>query len=251
MGWVSAFSGRLAGRCGCARCGSLIGHHCGESTFNVLDGLGEGGVCPDEVVGGGVLLDGCVGKVVQLCGHLLRLFHLRSLVGTKGGFACCHVGDVTHFGKCSHPVNLPVCPCVLNCWSVLPFSPAEHHVAAGKRVFGAGGDHQFVGDRDARVGGEDLTLLLFAIVSGQGGAGVDAGVEFGHVVNQVGLADLGVHCENGLNKCTEVDTVKSFCWIVKDGVVDVIDGGSKLVTSDGQYEPVGCPCFARGDVGGL
>ena len=118
-------------------------------------------------------------------------------------------------------------------------------------MFGAGGDHQFVGDRDARVGGEDLTLLLFAIVSGQGEAGVDAGVEFGHVVNQVGLADLGVHCENGLNKHTEVDTVKSFHWIVKDGVVDVIDGGSKLVTSDGQYEPVGCPCFARGDVGGL
>ena len=106
MGWASAFSGRLAGRCGCARCGSLIGHHCGESTFNVLDGLGEGGVCPDEVVGGGVLLDGCIGEVVQ--------FHLRGLVGTKGGFACCHAGDVTHFGKCSHPVNLPVCPCVLN-----------------------------------------------------------------------------------------------------------------------------------------
>ena len=117
-------------------------------------------------------------------------------------------------------------------------------------MFGAGGDHQFVGDRDARVGGEDLTLLLFVSVDGQGEAGVDAGVEFGHVVIQVGLTDLGVRCENVLDKRAEVDAVKSFCWIVEDGVVDVIDAGGKLVASDGQYKPVGCPCFACGDVGG-
>ncbi len=155
-----------------------------------------------------------------------------------------------HFGKCSRPVNLPVCPCVLNCWAALPFSPAERHVAAGKRVLGSGGGHQFVGDRDARVGGEDLTLLLFASVDGQGEAGVNDGFEFGHVVVQAGLADLGVRCENVLDMCAEVDAVKSFRWIVEDGVVDVIDGGGKLVTSDGQYKPIGCPCFARGDVGG-
>jgi hypothetical protein len=38
--------------------------------------------------------------------------------------------------------------------------------------------------------------------------------------------------------------------MVEDGVVDVVDGGGKLVASDGQYEPVGCPHFARGDDGG-
>jgi hypothetical protein len=65
MSRASAFSGRLAGRCRHSRCGSLIGHHRGESTLNVLDGLGEGGVCRDEVVDGGLLLDGRIGKVVQ------------------------------------------------------------------------------------------------------------------------------------------------------------------------------------------
>ncbi len=61
MGWVSVFSHLLAGGCRRARRGSLIGHHRGESMLNVLDGLGEGGVCRDEVVDGGVLLNGRVG----------------------------------------------------------------------------------------------------------------------------------------------------------------------------------------------
>ncbi len=65
MGWASAFFGRLAGRCGRVQRGSSSGHHLGESTLNVLDGLGEGGVCCDKVVDGGVLLDGRVGEVVQ------------------------------------------------------------------------------------------------------------------------------------------------------------------------------------------
>jgi hypothetical protein len=83
-----------------------------------------------------------------------------------------------------------------------------------------------------------------------GGGRVDAGVEFGHVVVQMGLTDLGVRCENVWDKRAEVNTVKSFSWIVKDGVLDVINGGGKLVASDGQYEPEGCPHYARGDVSG-
>ncbi len=65
MGWARSISGRLARGCGRARRGSLIGHHCGESTLNVLDGLGEGSVCVNEVVDGGVLLNGHVGKVIE------------------------------------------------------------------------------------------------------------------------------------------------------------------------------------------
>ena len=65
MGWADAFLGRLAGECGRARRGSLVGHHCGKSTLNVLDGPGEGSICCNEVVDSGVLLDGRVGKVVQ------------------------------------------------------------------------------------------------------------------------------------------------------------------------------------------
>ena len=45
--------------------GSLIGHHCGKSPLNVLDGLGEGGICGDKVVDGGILLNGRIGKVIQ------------------------------------------------------------------------------------------------------------------------------------------------------------------------------------------
>ncbi len=41
MGWASVFSRLLAGGCRRARRGSLIGHHRGKSTLNVLDGLGE------------------------------------------------------------------------------------------------------------------------------------------------------------------------------------------------------------------
>ena len=117
-------------------------------------------------------------------------------------------------------------------------------------MLGSGGDHEFVEDRDSCVDGEDLALLLFARVDGQWEAGVDADVEFGHVVVQVGLTDLGVRGQDVLDKCAEVDAVESFRWIVEDGAVDVVDGGGELVSSDGKDEAVGSPCFARGDVDG-
>jgi len=117
-------------------------------------------------------------------------------------------------------------------------------------VLGSGGDHELVRDRDSCVGGEDLALLLFTHVDGQWEAGVDADVELGHVVVQVGLADLGVRGQDVLDQRAEVDAVESFRWIVKDGVVDVVDGGGELVSSDGEDEAVGSPCFARGDVDG-
>jgi hypothetical protein len=87
-------------------------------------------------------------------------------------------------------VEFPNRPSVLNCWAALPLSPVEHHVATKDRVLGSGDDHELVGDRDSCVGGKDLALLLFARVDGQWDAGVDADVELGHVVVQVGLADL-------------------------------------------------------------
>jgi hypothetical protein len=181
---------------------------------------------------------------------LARLSDLCGLVGAEGCVAGRHARDVTHFGKCRSPVEFPVRPCVLICWTALPFSPVECHVAAGERVLGSGGYHQFVGDRDSRVGGEDLALLLFARVNGQWEAGVDADVELGHVVVQVGLADLGVCGQDVLDQRAEVDAVGSFLRIIEDGIVDVVDGGGKLVSSDGEDEAVGNPCFARGDVDG-
>jgi hypothetical protein len=129
-------------------------------------------------------------------------------------------------------------------------NPVERHVAAGEHVLGSGGDHQFVGDWDSRIDGKDLALLLFACVNSQWEAGVDADVELGHVVVQVGLADLGVRCQDVLDQRVEVDAVESFRRIIEDGVVNVVECGGKLVSSDGKEEVVGSPCFARGDVDG-
>ena len=95
-----------------------------------------------------------------------------------------------------------------------------------------------------------LALLLLARVDGQWEAGVDADVELGHVVVQVGLADLGVRGQYVLDQRAEIDAVESFHRIIEDGVVDVVDGGGKLVPSDGKDEAVGSPCFLRGDVDG-
>ncbi len=105
-------------------------------------------------------------------------------------------------------MEFPICPCVLNCWAALPLSPVERHVAAGNRVLGSGGDHELVGDRDPCVGSEDLALLLFACVDGQWEAGVDADIELGHVVVQVGLADLGVRGQDVLDQRAEVNAVE-------------------------------------------
>ena len=65
------------------QCRRLGGHHHCECASDVLDVPGEGGVGLYEVVDGGVLLDGRVGKVVERRGHLLHLLDLCSLVGAK------------------------------------------------------------------------------------------------------------------------------------------------------------------------
>ncbi len=98
-------------------------------------------------------------------------------------------------------------------------------------MLGPGGYHQFVGDWDSCVNGEDLALFLFARVDGQWEAGVDADVELCHVVVQVGLADLSVCGQDVLNQRAEVHAVESFCRIIEDGVVDIVNGGSELVSS--------------------
>ncbi len=88
--WLSAaggsFAGRLAGGCEGwhERCRRSGGHHRGECASDVLDVPGEGCVGRDEIVNGGVLLDGRVGEIVERRGHLLRLFHLCSLIGSEG-----------------------------------------------------------------------------------------------------------------------------------------------------------------------
>ena len=63
-------------------------------------------------------------------------------------------------------------------------------------------------------------------------AGVDADVELGHVVVQVRLADLGVCGQDVLDQHAEVNAIESFCRIIEDSVVDVVNGGGELVLSE-------------------
>ncbi len=93
-------------------------------------------------------------------------------------------------------MGLPVGPSVVNNWATFPLAPDQRYVAACQGVLGTCGDHGFVRDGDTSIGSKDLTFLLFPCVDGKGEAGVDAGMEFGHVVIQIRLADLGVSGEN-------------------------------------------------------
>jgi hypothetical protein len=80
--------------------------------------------------------------------------------------------------------------------ATFPLVPGQRHVVTRQGVLGTCGDHGFVGDRDSGISGKDLTLLLLPRVDGEVEAGVNAGMEVGHVVIQIRLADLGVGVED-------------------------------------------------------
>ncbi len=46
----------------------------------------------------------------------------------------------------------------------------------------------------------------------------------------------------------EVDAVEAFDGIIEDGVVEVVDGGRKLVMGDGEDQTIRHPCFLLGYV---
>ena len=84
-------------------------------------------------------------------------------------------------------------------------------------------DHGFVGDGDSGISGKDLTFLLFPRVDSKGEACVDAGMEVGHFVIQIRLADLGVGVQDMHDKGAEIDGVETFSGVIKNGIVDVIN----------------------------
>jgi hypothetical protein len=110
-----------------------------------------------------------------------------------------------------------------------PLAPGQHHVAARLGVLGTGGDHGFVGDGDSGIGGEDLTFFLFPCVDSKGEAQVDAGMEVGHVIIQIRLADLGIGVEDVHDRGVDIDGIETFGGAIKNGVVDVVDRRQKLV----------------------
>ncbi len=96
-------------------------------------------------------------------------------------------------------------------------------------MLGTCGDHGFVGDGDSGIAGNDLPFLLFPCADGKGEAQVDAGMEVGHVVILIRLADLGTGVEDVHDKDEEIDGIETFGGVVKNGIVDVTNRHCKLV----------------------
>jgi hypothetical protein len=84
------------------------------------------------------------------------------------------------------------------------------------------GDHGLVGDGDSGIGCKDLPFSLFPSVDGKGEAQVDSGMEVGHVVIQIRLADLGVSDEVVHDEGAEIYSVETFGGVIKNGVVDIV-----------------------------
>jgi hypothetical protein len=195
-------------------------------------------------------LNGCVCQIVERRSHLLCLVELSGLICTKRCVTGSHAIDIMHFGKGGGPMGLPLGQSVVDRWVTFLLAPGQRHAAAHQGVLGTCGDHGFVGDGDTGIGSKDLTFLLLPHVDGKGEARVDAGMEVGHVVIQIRLADLGIGFEDVHDKGAEIDSVETFGGVFKNGVVDVINCCRKLVACDSEDHLVGVPCLASSGVGG-
>jgi hypothetical protein len=222
--------------------GGKHAHHCclhfPESLCKLRVGCNKVVVCH-------VLLDQCVGKVARQRGDLACLVLFLSCVGAKCSLACCHAVDVMHFGKGCHPMGFLVGPGVVNNGMTVPLAPCHGHVAARECVLCPSGGHGGLGDGYSHGKGNYLATFFLPWVDSQGQAWVNPHIEVGQVAVKVGLANLRVHSFYVLDKHAEVDTIQALNQIVKDCIEYVVNGGSKLVASDGRDEAVGSPCFAR------
>ncbi len=188
---------RQGGRSSWCRRGWVVGraHSC-DGEWDVGDGFGECGIGGNQVFDGIILLNGRVHQIVKRRSHLLCLVKFGGLIRTKRCVIGSHAIDIAHLGKGSIPMSLPARPSVVDNWATFPFTPGQCHVSASQGMLGTCGDNGFVRDGDTGIGGEGLTFLLLPCVDGKGEAGVNAGMEFGHVVIQIRLADLGIGVED-------------------------------------------------------
>ncbi len=147
-------------------------------------------------------------------------------------------------------MHLPVGPGVIGNGTKLPFAPHQGHVPGGKGMCGPSGDHGGIQNGDASVVCKYLAFFLLPGVHGQWQDWVDAGVEFREIIIQVGLADLGIPCQDVCDEQMQINAVEALDRIVQYGIVDVIDGGSKLVAGDGEDQAIGHPCLASSNIGG-
>jgi hypothetical protein len=93
-------------------------------------------VCCDQLVNGGILLNGCFCQVVEQRCHLLFLdnFLGSSLIG-KGQVAGGHAVDVAHLCKRGRPVHLPVVQCVIREGTVIGHGIMVGNIACSMSQF--------------------------------------------------------------------------------------------------------------------
>ncbi len=143
---------------------------------------------------------------------------------------------------------LLIVPHLVNDGTAFPLAPRELHAAAVEGSLGSGCHHSCFRDGHPSVQRECLALLLFARVDGKRKRRVDGGVEFSHVVVDFGLADRRIGGANMRNELAERDRVETFGGVIEPRIVDVVDGGGKLIACDGGHDKIRVPRFAFGDV---
>ncbi len=104
--------------------------------------------------------------------------------------------SVAHFRKCSHPMILPVVPCMVKEGMAFPLLSCKHHVPTVKSMLGSGCYHHFLRNGYTCVLCKSVALLLLVRVEGKWKVGRNSLVEFGDVVLKIRLADLCVHSAN-------------------------------------------------------
>ncbi len=76
-------------------------------------------------------------------------------------------------------------------------------------------------------------------------------MEIGHVIIQIRLADLSVGGEDVNEEGVEIDGIEFSGWVIKNGIVDVIDCRCVLVAHDVEDHLVCFLCPACGGIGGI
>ncbi len=143
-----------------------------------------------------------------------------------------------------------VVPHVLREGTAFPLLPCKRHIPTFESMLGPSHDHHFLGDGHACVMCKHLALLLLAPVDGEWKVGINSLVEMGDVVVKIRLADLGICNVDVGDKLPIGDSIEAFSWIIKGGIVNVIDRGCKLVPCDGVDNHVRIPSLASRDVVG-
>ncbi len=197
-------------------------------------------------------MDAGVCEVVEKGCHLLCLFCFG---GSHCGLICkCavagpHPVDVVRLCKCCCPGDLPVVPRVVKDGVTLSLLSVKVHVSTGEGGLCPGGDHRCLGDGHLSVLCKRLTFFLFVGVNRKWEHSVVLCHRILHVVINIWLQDCCIRPADVSRQIAEGNCVQSFSWVVKCGIVNVVDGHGKLAVCDDAQDEVKLPCFLFCKVG--